>query len=318
MSEKLSTERLQGKEKKNELESIVPQAVEQALELVRELAEAKRLEFHDVEHTRRVVSRYITIIQVFQKYGVEVSKRDVLLGIIGAAFHDVVQEYDVSEKEEVHRDQTFTRKTRVRRAGGESGGNEYESAQMAIQFLRENCRDFTESGEENDASKILEQILVTVPEFRPSEGVVQVNLNEKSSVIARALAMADLGTSGMEPADFVADSDKLFRENNIDIKEAIYKINTGYKISDIEQEYYKARMIKWCEDQKKFPMERREKVDKELNSIKSIRKNKNKFLQEVFHGFAESIKNISQSYGIRKEMSFFELAKDMGYEIKAI
>lgn len=289
--------------------------VNKGLDFADKISKEKGLDFHDIEHTKKVVERYRYIIQTLNYLDIHIgNNREVMLGEVGAAFHDVVQDFEEERKEENYNSTKFIKIRRKRKVGSEAGGNEYESAEVAIKFLHEKLADFSD----DDASTIREQILVTVPEFRQNEGVVQVNLNEQSSVTARALAMADLGTSGMEPENFVVDSDKLFREDNIDIMRAIGAMNEGGWISDEQQAYFKSRMLAWCKIQIDFPEERKNKINKELDAILEFKidpQRKEVFIQRVFPGFDNAKNNMQKAYNTRKEMNFLTLASIMGYKV---
>ncbi len=289
------------------LRALLPDIKEEVTKMLDRLAREKKLDFHDVEHTQKVVDRYRSVVTKFKEYGLEVgTEREIILGEIGAMFHDVVQDFDVEEKQEEFNGVMFVKKRRKRLAGV----NELSSAYSAIAFLNEKYYGLLS---DQDEKFLIKQISTTVPKFIEGEGVTQINLKPDSSLVDRALAMADLGTSGMEPEKFVSDSDKLFREDNLDVAYAVDYMNEGGYLDSTRQEYFRSRMLSWCQVQVFFPKERKMKLEKELDFLGN---KKDQFILEVFPGFQKAEELMQKAVENRQEMTFVKLAQDMGYVFK--
>ncbi len=303
--------------KKNELEileDMVRSGEKEARTKLDKLATKNGLTFHNVEHTEGVVARYRNILDKFKSYGIEISDREAAIGEVGCWFHDVVQDYVIDKKEEAFEYKGQNHTFEVIRRKRKLGNNEEESALAAINFLHEK---FGSRLNPSDEQLIMNQIMSTVPKFDPDKIVVQERLGNESRHIDFALALADLGTSGMQPGEFIADGDKLFMEDNLDIGMAIAGL-PEVEIDEAKQEFYKQRMLKWSESQCKFPAKRREQVRIELAKIEVFASDPRKLEQcmnELFPGFDTAADLMSCRLKDRKEMSFQKLAKDMGYMI---
>jgi len=143
--------------------------------------------------------------------------------------------------------------------------NEKASADVAIEFMNQiNQEVGTQVFSKDDKNTIREAIDATIPGFDPEKGtVVQPNMNEQSSLVARAVGLADLGTAGMDgPKAFLPEGDALFREENLDILEAL---KNPKNISGDQKEYYRKRMLGWSKFQPKFANGRKDLLEKELS-----------------------------------------------------
>ncbi|MBI4993362.1 hypothetical protein HZC33_00155 [Candidatus Wolfebacteria bacterium] len=152
-----------------------------------EFESSKKLEYHNSEHSRDVVERMEKILTVLEKTGY-ITKKDKMLGIICAAGHDLVQ-------------------------GIGSEINEEKSVEEVFGFM-----DKSGIFDDEDKEKVKEAILATVAKMETNENgpiISQINLTEESSLLARALALADIGTAGVNTEKFLEEGDKLRKEFNI-------------------------------------------------------------------------------------------------------
>ncbi len=282
---------------------------QQALRLIKERFEkdpydVDTLDFHNTRHTEGVIRRTEAILNAIRNVDTQVvSEKDILLGGLAAAWHDTVQKYHVEEVS----DGSNTKKIRRRH----TIENEHASAEEAIVHMAEICKKrgtpslFTE----DDEAVIREAIDVTIPGFDlERKTVIQPHLKPESHVVTRAVALADIGTSGMEDLDaFLQDGDAVFREENIDIREVL---KNKEMISDAQKEFFRQRMIAWNEGQKKFVEGRKALLDTELKGLSDVTK---AAVQQLFKRFDENIEGMKEKITQRKDMSFEELTKDMGY-----
>lgn len=257
------------------------------------------LAFHNVEHTDGVVRRTELILRTIRNSVPDaVSVKDIALGKVAAAFHDVVQEWDEDRTED-----SVKRRRRT-------GSNEITSATEAVVFLEKMNKEFGQDiFSKDDLGIITDAIGATVPDYNAEEKtVVQPNITERSSIVARALALADLGTAGMDGADaFVREGNTLFREENLDIARAMKQ---SQSITSQEKDRYRKRMLEWSVSQEIFARGRRNLFDKELQKIPFEAVISVKLL---FGKFKESITAVGQLAKNREALSFEEIARDMGY-----
>jgi hypothetical protein len=217
-----------------------------------------------------------------------------------------------------------TKIMRKRELEGEipKGYNEQMSADELIAYMRspENAGLFTPE----DEALALDAIAHTVPDFEGGTAV-QRALTEQSSIISRALALADLGDAGMDGfAAYKKQGDGFFREENIDITESI---RSGRPLSQGEEDWYRSRMLAWSNFQPIFAEGRKARFDTEVKGLpeeaeKAIRKlfknekpsDSEDAANAVPSTFDETIRESRKLAEVdRSRMTFRELAEDMGY-----
>jgi len=289
--------------------SFIEKGIEAALAKIKKrfeepFAVKDRLPYHNTNHTKDVIRRTVMILQkIRQAVPHLVKERDISLGGLAASYHDTVQDW------EEHRlvEGEFSKVIRKRFVGQ----NEKTSAEEAIAFMNEANQ---ESGEElfSEADKIVvrEAIIGTIPGFDPDKKtVIQPHLPENASLVARAVALADLGAAGMDGASaYLAEGDALFREENLDILEAL---SNPAKLDDPAlREYFRKRMIDWSNFQEAFAAGRKALLQAELAGIPEEARSE---VEGLFNKFDESLKAASIRAEKRKTMTFKELAVDMGY-----
>lgn len=283
-------------------------AVNEAIEIIRKNFEGhdnpvENLDYHNSRHTITVVIRTIEILRAMQRGGTVIESKHFLEAIIAAAFHDTVQDYKVIEIEE----NGFKKKMRVRA----TGENERKSSELAAEFMkRVNSQTGTVIFDEDSIRRVKEAIVATVPGFDHEKKIVyQPNLKNNSHPVTRALALADLGTAGMgNYEEFKQDGDALFREENIDITKKLQ--NQG--ISDKEKERYRQRMITWSESQVSFAEGRMTRFEIEIEGLPD---NVKQELRQLFPNFGNTIAGARTTASTRQNMTFEDLARDMGYQI---
>lgn len=255
-----------------------------------------RLAFHGREHTEGVMRRTEAILKAMQRVTVhKVTDKDIMLGKIAAAFHDVVQEWKPEQRGEA-----VIRKR-------DTGENEKTSANEVIAILEQEMESAGEIFSEMDLATIEDAIRGTVPGF-DGRTAIQPNVTEQSVFVSRAVALADLGTAGMDGAEaFLQDGDALFREENLDI---VHAIRSQEALSPEVQEKYRQRMIGWSKFQPKFAEGRRDLLDEELEGMPPLVTDA---IKKLFNKFDESISAAVKRGEEREAMSFDELALDMGF-----
>ncbi len=155
---------------------------------------------------------------------------------------------------------------------------------------------------------VAESIDATVPGFdSETNTIIQPNLDEESAIIARALALADLGTAGMDgPENFLVEGDALFREENMDVTDAI---RNSKDLSDEDKNQMRRRMLNWTVFQSSFTQGRQVLLGKELEGLPPKAQ---EGVGALFDKFDQTMTACKERMEGRKDMSFEELALDMG------
>lgn len=255
--------------------------------------------YHRPHHTRAVIERTSAILTTIRQADTAaVSERDVLLGQLAAAFHDTVQNFTLLG--------TPDGRMMMKRAVGD---NENASAQEAETFMRSaNVAADDKIFTEDDIRTVREAILGTVPGWSQElKTVVQPNVTSDSSTVARAVALADLGASGMDPATAVEEGDRVFMEENYDMLQALYG---SEPISDEQKEFFRTRMVTWATQQIEFITGRKNLFESQIQGFSPAIQER---LRSLFSGFNQSIALQRRTAESRTQMTFEQIAADMGY-----
>ena len=190
------------------------------------------------------------------------------------------------------------------------GENEKLSANLAIEFMAEaNQESGKEIFSQGDKEIVREAIEATTPAFDPErKTVIQPKLNERSSVVAKAVGLAALGTAGMVGPDaIVFGGNALFREENLDI--ARISKNPD-KVPPHLCQYYRQRMINWSNFEIDFVKGLKALLPEKLVGLPV---SSHQQLLLLFDKFDSSIEMVERKAQEREQMSFGELLVDMGY-----
>lgn len=272
--------------------------------------EKNRLEFHNTRHTADVIRRYDAIMNAVRKADPSLCKtRTEDIGRFAAAHHDTVQDWEEAEvPSKTPGEEGLTAITRKRFAGA----NEAASTAGALAIMDKiNEETEAEIFTNEDRALVHGGHNATVPGFNPEKGtVVQPNLTEQSSIITRAIALADLGTAGIDgPEKFLPEGDALFREENLDIAEAVHHPGS---LSPQQKAFFKRRMLGWSQFQEKFAAGRKALLEEELRPLPPHVREQ---VRGLFSTFDASIEGAQAQAARRAELSFEELAEDMGYKL---
>lgn len=292
-------------------DQVIEQGIENALNAVEK--QYGDLPFHNREHSENVLKRTERILTIVHEKNPDiVTPRHILLGKFAAAFHD---RFQISESVSTVDPETGLTKTmRVRAIQANEGVSAYD----AIQFMdRINEMQQPDLFSAEDMKIVSEALQATTPGFNPEKKtVVQPFLKSDASFISRALALADLGDAGMDGADaFVAAGANLFREENLDVEEAIKKATASENpepLTDKQKEFFKKRMLAWGSFQPSFAQGRADLFEQEITQFPEETK---EALRAEFSHFPESIMAAQKKVENRSHMSFEELARDFGYKI---
>ena len=293
------------------LEAAVERGITIALDLVTERFEnaaEKRdnLPFHNSRHTGDVVRRIDLILETAQKADPTVTNNHRrAVARLGAAYHDTIQDWE--ENTITEEDGTKVMRRRF------TGDNEQASSKEAVAYMNTVNEEAGEEVFTEEDRQILDEGINdgTFPGFDPDKGtVIQPKLKESALLEARALALADLGTAGLDgPEAFLLEGDALFREENLDIFDALEDLGS---ISDDQKEYYQTRMLGWSKFQPVFAEGRKALLNDETEAIPGAAR---EAVRELFSRFDDTIEASKVNAQNRESMTFEELAVDMGYSL---
>ena len=260
--------------------------------------------YHGAFHTSRVIDRVGRILRAIQAADPSlVSDRDLQLGTIAASFHDVVQQW--GENKVGIEDMPaliMNRKT---------GLNERASALMAKNhMLRINEREGAELFTSDDMDVVSEAIVGTIPGYDVRLGtVVQPNVDNASSLIAKAVALADLGGPGMDGPDvYLHEGSALFRELNLDLR---FRCDRGVPLPHAYEEATKQRALLWSSSQAVFAQGRIARFQTvELNWLPEHVRGA---VEVEFGLYSESVAAAEAAAESRATMSCEEILSDMGF-----
>jgi len=299
-------------EKGEQLEQIVQRGYKVALEKIQDQYENqddpdRNLDYHNAMHTEGVVKRIDIILDALQQVDTSlVTEKERSLARLSGAFHDVVQKYyfnEVPSKSGIH-----TKVIRSLKSGESEDGSAYE----AVKFI--NSEDeissiFTEQDKQVVQSAIKGTQVVYDLE---KSAVVQQHITSKSSIVEHVVALADLGSAGMEDAKtFIHEGDALFREENVDITRSFRKSEI---LNDEKKRHFRSRMMHWIQSQEAFIQGRKNETYRQVQMLPDeVRKT----IQNIFDRYDTNKVAVQEKYKERNKMTFEELAQDMGYTVES-
>ncbi len=285
-------------------EQAINLGIQHALKRVKERFEQAenpldRLDYHNSAHTTAVIERTKKILRTVEEaVPGSLSERLIGLGEYIAANHDTVQEYEIVTRE--------SDGAQIRRRFAQR--NETASADEALEDIHKINPDLL-TAEEKDL--VRRAIDVTVPDYDPKLGtVIQPNLTPESSLVIRALALADLGAAGMDEYEaFAEEGNANFREENIDIAQAVAE---PQNVSEEQKTAFTKRMLAWSETQRRFAEGRKAMLDTELAGLPEEAQ---RAVAGLFTHFNENIQHAQARTEVRNTLPFEELIRDFGYPV---
>lgn len=263
--------------KEQTLRAAVNGKIEEALSLVFQQFEwprhrENRLTFHGIQHTQGDIFRTEAILIAIQRAnpGTDlVTEKDIALGKLAAAFHDIVQKWEIRSEVDAQGNEV---KKRIRA----SGENEKASADLAESYMRSLNKSTGNMFSERDIQVVREAILITIAKYDKTSGrITQPDFAKyQDNLVAQALALADLGGSGMEGfptarwatvAHFIEDYPdvaayaQLYSQSQGDERKMKRDIQK-------EQQFHKM-FTAWLESEVRFNQGRQEQVQREIASM---------------------------------------------------
>ena len=303
-------------EQRNEVfKEAVRKGVETALNRIMERYEQaedpeNNLAYHNSEHTQSMLQR---VEKIMAASGA--SERDIKLATLAGAFHDTVQNWERRSYDTngaiTDSPEHAVKVLRIR----DTHTNEQESVGEVLAFMREANEQNPDTFTELDMATVSEAILATIPQFDSASGtVVQPVVDKNSYIIARSIALADIGTAGMEePHVFLAEGNAIFREDNLDI--AALNSETLENLSEKRKQHIMDRAYQWTASQASFARGRQQLLDKELEGLPEYAQQQ---ITKLFNRFDDSIHAAEQLTAKRLALKDSghckELLEDMGFK----
>lgn len=275
-------------------------------------SERENLPYHNLSHTRSVVDYTVRILKAIRAAdSTAVSDSDIALGELAAAFHDVVQKTNSIESGEGTRKKVM--RTRV------PGESEQLSIVEMQAYVAGANREAQNKGHgvifsDDDIAACEHAIRATVPTFDTDLGtVIQNNLTSRSSIIAHAVALADLGTPGLAGGPmFRGDGTALFREMNIDVGDEI-RTTTIAEIGEERLDFFADRAREWMKSQVRFAEGRKARFEKEIEFLSDAARSA---VRELFSHFDHAIDSAREFVRTLEIVSSANVLRHMGYHLK--
>lgn len=267
----------------------------QAIVLIRsryeEVPFPQRLRYHNTVHTLGVQQRAVEIARAMC-----LSTRHVALVTIVAAFHDSVQAWHPVEKG----NGVAIRQRHACR-------NELASLQEMVCVVSDPALSLRLTPEEYGIAA--SGFIATIPEWSAEhKTVVQPFLTPCSHPVARAVALADLGSAGMDPECFVREGPALFAEEQLDIMSALITATRASDIIEPVQYSYRSRYVAWLESQAGFAKGRQALLAKELKGLSAGAADR---VRALFNRFDESIELAEAAVAKAKSEDFVTLMRQL-------
>ncbi|MDE1970160.1 MAG: HD domain-containing protein [Patescibacteria group bacterium] len=275
----------------------------------------ERREYHNIGHTKGVEKNAERILRTIQEAdsSLGVTPRDVILARLIAAYHDIDQSQDKpNEVKENVEGEELTKSLRKRFIAT----IEKNSAGILLGRMQQMNEEQGELFTEHDKDIVKEAILATVPGFDRSLGTVtQPNLHEDASFITKAVALADLGAMMGGGEEFLEDGNRVFREDNIDIAEAL---EHPEMIDERKKRYFATRIQNWYRTQVSFVEGRQQIFEIQLLSFPESVRDKVKELfkfDEAIAAARQRIADIENATQAGRPYSFEQMMESMGYAL---
>lgn len=254
----------------SELRRAEQRIIDRALALIRERYESGRIpdhmHYHNSDHTIAVIDRARAIGQALG-----MTERHLLLTSIAAAFHDTVQRWVALEGE----GGVVTRKRLTGRDEVASAAEAAEAmAGLEIRFSPD------------EYGIVSSAIVGTIPGWDVDVATVCQPFLIEHPVI-RAVALADLGSAGMDPVMYGRDGPALFAEENLDLMEAVMAARQVSDIPESSQRFYRARYLAWLKVQPGFARGREHRL--EHGELDGLEPEAQERVRALFSRFEESV-----------------------------
>jgi hypothetical protein len=250
-------------------------------------SDENELAYHETGHTDGVWRRAVKIAQT-----IGLSERETELVQIAAAFHDVIQEWQKSGEGIDAKRERFV------------GTNEEESAYVATAWMK---KQPDRSYSPEDIGRVERAIRATVPSWDGERGTVfQQELVPGADVVLICVALADLGSIGMEPKLSANEGDQLFAEEHMGIMELL---RAAKRADDIPEETQTAIKTKYVEAMRREVAFAKGRYDRFLNiELPSLPQSAQGAVKSLFNKFPETIRIKEHQAKDAEKLTFRQVA----------
>jgi hypothetical protein len=275
-----------------ELQAAERKAVDMALATIRARHESghvpDHMHYHNSAHTAGVIERARAIGEAMG-----MAERQLLLAVVAAAYHDVVQRWFP-----VHGEGGVVMRKRL------TGRDEIASAHEAVEAMGGLGVRFTAE----EIGIVASAIVGTIPGWDCEEATVSQPFLVEHPVI-RTLALADLGAAGMDPDMYRRDGPALFAEENLDVMEAVAKARVASDIPAASQRFYRARYIAWLKVQPGFARGREARLHNE--ELAGLDEQVRERVIGLFSRFDDSVACSEEAITLAETLDFVALMRQL-------
>jgi hypothetical protein len=276
----------------SELKRAETEIVAKAMGLILQRHESGRvpdhMHYHNSEHTVAVIERARAIGEALG-----MTDRQLLLTVIAAAFHDSVQRWIAVDGE----GGVVTRKRLT-------GRDEVASAAEAVEAMSALNVRFSP----DECGVVASAIIGTIPGWDGEFSTVCQPFLIEHPVI-RAVALADLGSAGMDPLMYRRDGPALFAEENLDLMEAITSAQRASDIPENQQRFYRARYLAWLNVQPGFARGREARLNN--GELEGLEPSALARVRALFCRFDETVAAAEAAVAAAQELEFVPLMRQL-------
>ncbi len=275
----------------------------------------ERREYHNLAHTKGVEEKAERILNVMRETdpSTGITDHDIMLARLAASHHDI----DQSQKEpnvvpEKVGEKEYQKELRARY----TVKIEENSAGILVGRMDQiNEREKKVVFTEEDKTTVNEAIVATIPGFDRGT-VIQPRLSPDASLVAHAVALADLGAMMDGEKEFLADGNRVFREDNIDIARML---DNPENLTDDQKQFIYQRIKNWYKMQVGFVEGRYGVFQEQIlffpDSVREKVKELFKF-DEAIQAAKDRLQKIEEREQSGDRPSFEEMVESMGYKLK--
>jgi hypothetical protein len=252
-----------------------------------------QLYFHVNSHTDVVCSRAVALCKAM-----ELSDWEIVLAITAACFHDVAQKWS-----EVYANGFLMRDRWIDESEAASAEEAFDfmSSVHDVQFMPQ------------DMEIVGAAIIATIPRWSEEhQTTIQPYLDNESHRVVRAVALADLGSAGMDPDRFLQEGPLLFAENNIGIMQELADVKVVSDLDLKRQSVLREHYVAWLESQVAFAKGRKALLDSELDGLDLKAKAK---IKALFCHFDESIALAEAAVTQAMTIDFVQLMRQLQLDV---
>jgi len=287
--------------------------------------DSEKRTFHNRNHTEKVILRIEALCEAINNYAKTNNQPEIVISpniknilIIAAAAHDLDQSSDVDD---------IKGKVVTNLRSYDSGNNEKRSATTVVKKVEEKIKSIIhDSKEAEHLLAILEAAIIeTGPHPNFANGTVQQQFDDSKPWQTHLLAYADIGAAGMNPETFITEGDAFLLELHPFVLKAFAKYSAGSSIDEITKKEVTEKIKAWDLGQIKWVKDREAKFNgpwtdtimtppKEFPAdIDLVPPEVKKALQPLFSNFSESARLAEDRQKKRAEMTFEQLAENLGF-----